>query len=162
VGERSFDGVCCIETVEHVPPESLAGLVAEVARVLAPGGWALFTTPNEENLSRSMVFCPACGEEFHKVQHLTSWTAGSLSSLLSAGGLDVRFCRAIDLGRFQEPARRPPRHWSAAYLFRRAQRSTARLADRLWPRPFPAGRFLAVCGAPGPHLVALAAKPGPR
>jgi 2-polyprenyl-3-methyl-5-hydroxy-6-metoxy-1,4-benzoquinol methylase len=161
-GDRSFDGVCCIETLEHVPVEFLPGLVAEISRVLVPGGWALFTTPNEEDLSRSMVFCPACGEEFHKVQHLTSWAAGSLSSLLSSGGLEVRFCRALDLGKFQQPPRRPPRHWSPAHLYRRAERATARLADRLRPRPFPEGRFFALCGGTGPHLVALAAKPAPR
>ncbi len=160
--DRTFDGICCIETIEHVPEEFLGGLVEEVVRVLVPGGWALFTTPNEEDLSRSMVFCPACGEEFHKVQHLTSWTADSLSSLLSSGGLDVSFCRALDLGRFQEPSRRPPRHWSPAYLYRRAERAGARLADRLWPRPFPEGRFFGLCGGTGPHLVAVATKPAPR
>jgi 2-polyprenyl-3-methyl-5-hydroxy-6-metoxy-1,4-benzoquinol methylase len=160
--DQTFDGVCCIETVEHVPKEFLGGLVAEIARVLAPGGWVLFTTPNEENLSRSMVLCPACGEEFHKVQHLSSWTADSLSSLLSSGGLDVRFCRAVDLGRFQEPPRRPARHWSAAYLYRRAERAGVRLADRLSPRPFPEGRFFGLYGGTGPHLVAVATKPAPR
>ncbi len=160
--EGSFDGLCCVETVEHVPEDSLSSLLGEVSRVLAPGGWALFTTPNEEDLSRAMILCPACGEQFHRVQHLTSWSAGSLASLLVAGGFEVSFCRSLDLGRFQAPPRRPLRQWSAAYVFRRAERAAARLADRLRPRPFPEGRFFGLCGSPGPHLVALAAKPVPR
>lgn len=162
VGDGSFDGVCCIETIEHVPGKSQMAFLAEISRVLAPGGWALFTTPNEEDLSRSLVFCPACGETFHRVQHLTSWTVGSLSSLLSSCEMEVQFCRPLDLCRFQPPQRRPFRHWSLAYLYRTAERAMSRFGDRLWPRPFPHGRYFALRCAEGPHLVALAVKRAPR
>jgi len=42
--EQSFDGVVCVEVIEHVK-EDRRFLVA-VGRVLKPGGWAYFTTPN--------------------------------------------------------------------------------------------------------------------
>ena len=42
--EESFDGVFCINVLEHAPDP--AALVVEVARVLAPGGKFLAITPN--------------------------------------------------------------------------------------------------------------------
>jgi SAM-dependent methyltransferase len=40
----SFDGVVCVEVIEHVREDDR--FVEQVARVLKPGGWAYFTTPN--------------------------------------------------------------------------------------------------------------------
>lgn len=42
-GSQSFDFVTCVEAIEHV--ERPERLVAEVRRVLKPGGVAVFTTP---------------------------------------------------------------------------------------------------------------------
>lgn len=41
---NSFDGVVAVEVIEHVPDDN--AFVFHVARVLKPGGWAYFTTPN--------------------------------------------------------------------------------------------------------------------
>jgi SAM-dependent methyltransferase len=41
---RAFDGVISIEVIEHVVDD--AAFVAQIARVLRPGGWAYLTTPN--------------------------------------------------------------------------------------------------------------------
>ncbi|MGB5573701.1 MAG: class I SAM-dependent methyltransferase, partial [Thermoanaerobaculia bacterium] len=41
---ESFDGVVCVEVIEHVREDDR--FVEQVARVLKPGGWAYFTTPN--------------------------------------------------------------------------------------------------------------------
>jgi len=42
--EASFDGVVSVEVIEHVPDDD--AFMAQVARVLKPGGWCYFTTPN--------------------------------------------------------------------------------------------------------------------
>ncbi len=54
--------------------------------LLAPGGWLVCTTPNDENLEAAMVFCPASGKIFHPMQHVRSWTAGSLAARMAAEG----------------------------------------------------------------------------
>jgi ubiquinone/menaquinone biosynthesis C-methylase UbiE len=43
--DQSFDLVVSSECVEHSPNPALA--VSEMCRVLAPGGWLIFTTPNK-------------------------------------------------------------------------------------------------------------------
>ena len=40
----SFAGVVCVEVIEHVAEDD--AFVKQIARVLKPGGWAYFTTPN--------------------------------------------------------------------------------------------------------------------
>lgn len=47
-GRNSFDMVLCSEVLEHIanPPEA----IAELARILKPGGYAMITTPNPDNL----------------------------------------------------------------------------------------------------------------
>jgi SAM-dependent methyltransferase len=44
--DGSFDGVVCVEVIEHV--EEIEPFLDQVARVTRPGGWAYFTTPNGE------------------------------------------------------------------------------------------------------------------
>lgn len=52
-GAASFDAVCAMDFLEHV--EEPAKVVAEVARVLRPGGWFFFHTFNRNLLSRLVV-----------------------------------------------------------------------------------------------------------
>lgn len=44
LSDNSFDGVICIEVIEHVLEDR--EFIRQIARVLKPGGWAYFTTPN--------------------------------------------------------------------------------------------------------------------
>lgn len=48
--EASLGAVTAFHVVEHVPPAVLTALLDETARVLRPGGVAIFETPNPENL----------------------------------------------------------------------------------------------------------------
>lgn len=67
--EGSFDAVCSSHIIEHfVRPE---GHVAEVSRVLAPAGKAVFVTPNE----------PA---DFENPYHVSLFTAETLKTTLEA------------------------------------------------------------------------------
>jgi SAM-dependent methyltransferase len=42
--DAAFDGIICVEVLEHVRED--AEFIKQIARVLKPGGWAYFTTPN--------------------------------------------------------------------------------------------------------------------
>jgi O-antigen chain-terminating methyltransferase len=46
----SVGGITCIHVLEHLPFRVMLELVAQVYRVLRPGGVAIFETPNPENL----------------------------------------------------------------------------------------------------------------
>ena len=55
--DNSFDAVVCVDVLEHV--QSLTGVVAEVARVLKPGGMFLFDTINRNPIARLAVITVA-------------------------------------------------------------------------------------------------------
>ena len=45
-GDATFDCVTCIETLEHIPADRRAGTIAEVRRVLVPGGRFFLRVPH--------------------------------------------------------------------------------------------------------------------
>jgi 2-polyprenyl-3-methyl-5-hydroxy-6-metoxy-1,4-benzoquinol methylase len=163
--DASFDAITCIETIEHTFEDARQRLLADFQRGLKPGGHLIMTTPNEEDLSYHVVFCPNCELYFHKVQHMSSWTASSLSLLLRDGGFDVKFCKGIDLRRWAPFPSKSLMDLSAREAFRVLKRKIfyayAKHADRFFPRPFPNGRdFQRRTVALYPiHLVAVGQKP---
>ena len=48
LADSTIDLLLCCEVVEHLPDPQIA--VAEMARILKPGGYAFITTPNPDNL----------------------------------------------------------------------------------------------------------------
>jgi len=84
-----FDAVLCVEVVEHLDDAALATVFTDIRSLLAPGGVAVFSTPNNEDLSKSMIISPATGEIFHRWQHLRSWDHNTLPASLRAAGFDV-------------------------------------------------------------------------
>jgi len=54
LGERMFHLVTAVEVIEHV--ESPIGFLRNVARLLRPGGIALLTTPNVDNIAARIKF----------------------------------------------------------------------------------------------------------
>jgi SAM-dependent methyltransferase len=85
----TFDAIVCVEVIEHLDDAALAHVLADVRSLLAPGGIAVFTTPNAEELSKSMILCPASGEVFHRWQHVRSWNRETLPARLCAAGFSV-------------------------------------------------------------------------
>jgi 2-polyprenyl-6-hydroxyphenyl methylase/3-demethylubiquinone-9 3-methyltransferase len=55
--DGAFDAVVCVDVLEHVA--DLDRVLAEVARVLRPGGWFLFDTINRTALARFAVITMA-------------------------------------------------------------------------------------------------------
>jgi len=93
---ESFDIVLLIEVIEHLSDEHLHATILEATRVLRNGGLLVITTPNEEDLARSKVFCPDCGSIFHIWQHIRSWSVSTLSERLGGYGYKIKLKRACD------------------------------------------------------------------
>jgi SAM-dependent methyltransferase len=92
VESGSIGTVILVEAVEHLLPESLAGVLGETHRMLRPGGILVATTPNQEDLRASEVMCPDCGCVFHTVQHVLSWSRQSLTALMTSHGFATVAC----------------------------------------------------------------------
>jgi SAM-dependent methyltransferase len=82
--DAQFDAVVLSEVLEHLEPDIFDGAVADVARVLKPGGRIIVTVPARERLEESLVVCPCCGSAFHRWGHTRSFTVESLVDLLRA------------------------------------------------------------------------------
>ncbi len=136
LGDAEAGAVFLVEVLEHLPRDAWDPLVAEVARVLRPGGRFVITTPNQEDLAARKIACPECGSVFHRVQHLESVDAVSLRALLARHGLVPRLVRATNFRHFPD-----------------------RVAGRLLAlvlRSFPS-----LDPRTAPHLIAVAERPGP-
>jgi len=127
VADASQDGVILFETLEHLLDDQLDREIAELRRVLRPGGRLLITVPNAEDIPSKTVFCPVCAHSFHRVQHQRSYTSASLSAFLEARGFATWFAAAGDLVALQSRPLRNPLRWSAFYLARRAALGLARV-----------------------------------
>ena len=94
---ESFDTVFMIEVIEHILDEQLASSLDLIRRLLAPGGKLVVTTPNSENLDREMCVCPADGTVFHRWQHVRSFSAESLTTLLAEHGFEPLVVHQLEL-----------------------------------------------------------------
>lgn len=95
--EDSFDLITLIEVIEHLDDEKLWSTLLECKRLLRPGGVLLITTPNAENLEKSMNYCPECGAIYHRWQHQRSWTITELLQYTEEKGFVTKRVRACTL-----------------------------------------------------------------
>lgn len=86
--EGTFDCVVCVEVVEHLDDAALDAVLTDIHALLSPGGVVAITTPNEEDLGRSMIYCPEGDVVFHRWQHIRSWSASTLERALIDHGLE--------------------------------------------------------------------------
>ena len=92
-GERQFDALLAMEIFEHLPEPPLA--LAEMRRVLCPGGLLVITTPNARYLSEDLPSYSQRPEHQEAMAeadgsgHLFAFTLPELTDLLSAGGFEV-------------------------------------------------------------------------
>jgi SAM-dependent methyltransferase len=71
---ESFDGVVCIEVVEHV--QAVDDFITQIHRVIRPGGWLYLTTPNGDYIRNEPPnFNP---------DHLHHYTRSELKGLLGS------------------------------------------------------------------------------
>jgi SAM-dependent methyltransferase len=94
----SCDLVVCTETLEHLFPQDFTAGLAEISRVLKPGGRLLASVPLEER--PNFVACPECHAIFTPYQHmLFNFTVEGLRVALAGHQLDIlQVIHPIDTG----------------------------------------------------------------
>jgi len=98
----AYDVVFFVETIEHLVGDELGKTLAELHRILRPGGFVVITTPNEEDLEAQKKMCPDCGCVFHIVQHVTRWDRESLSTIVREHGFEPLTTAVL---KFRRPSR---------------------------------------------------------
>ena len=79
---KKFDVIFVIEVIEHIDDFYLDQVFENLHSFLKPGGMAIISTPNNEDLSKSHILCPECNTIFHRWQHIRSWNRESLEQLI--------------------------------------------------------------------------------
>jgi 2-polyprenyl-3-methyl-5-hydroxy-6-metoxy-1,4-benzoquinol methylase len=90
----TYSTVFFVETIEHLLEDDLRTTIAELHRIVRPGGHVVVTTPNDEKLQIGDTVCPDCGCVFHRVQHVRSWTASSIVAAMSEFGFETVAAKA--------------------------------------------------------------------
>lgn len=91
--DEMFDVVIMTEVLEHLEQDIRFATLAEVKRVLTPGGRFIGTVPADEVLEQNRVVCPHCAQVFHRYGHVRSFSHEALHVELS------REFRAITISR---------------------------------------------------------------
>lgn len=97
-GGQTFDVVLLTEVIEHVLEPELDAFLRGLGAMLKPGGLLIVTTPNNEDLERSQVYCPVCDAIFHRWQHVRSLDRESLPALLAGYGFSEVATHCLDFG----------------------------------------------------------------
>ena len=84
-----YDLIIVVEVIEHLSDKYLDDVFNDMKEFLSDDGVAIFTTPNNEDLSKSMIYCPSCDHEFHRWQHERSWSKNSLTKYVEQKGLKL-------------------------------------------------------------------------
>ena len=85
--QEQFDAVLMVEVIEHILDQEFDRALRRVRGMLKEGGTLIVTTPNNEDLELGVTYCPVSNLLFHRWQHVRSFTAESLSTLLSQYGI---------------------------------------------------------------------------
>ncbi|MBN8436981.1 MAG: class I SAM-dependent methyltransferase [Candidatus Accumulibacter sp.] len=93
---EQFDVVLLMEVVEHVLDEDFHKVLEKVAKFVKPGGYLIASTPNNENLESSSVYCPVSDMFFHPWQHVRSFTPDQLSDCFKNIGFSASFVALTD------------------------------------------------------------------
>jgi SAM-dependent methyltransferase len=81
--DAAFDTVVVSEVLEHLDDATLEGSLAEIRRVLRPGGRVLGTVPADEDLAAQAAVCPDCGRRFHRWGHARRFDLPGLRATLA-------------------------------------------------------------------------------
>lgn len=93
-----IDVLFFLEAVEHLLPDWIEPTFKNLHALLKPNGIVVCSTPNDEDIARAMVCCPACNTYFHKYQHMRRFTAASLAAFMENQGFETIEVKAYNLG----------------------------------------------------------------
>ena len=93
--ERSFDIVLFIDAIEHV--KNAEKVIAEVSRVLKPGGLALLTVANRDSVNQVLTRKLGYPEFVTNYQHIREFSYAETVDLLNRNQLEVKQTRGIFL-----------------------------------------------------------------
>ncbi len=84
-----FNTVFATEVLEHLSDEILSKGLSEIWRVLKRNGYFILTVPYKEDLHKNMVSCPKCEFEFHRWQHIHSFSEEKIRRILYQHGFNI-------------------------------------------------------------------------
>jgi 2-polyprenyl-3-methyl-5-hydroxy-6-metoxy-1,4-benzoquinol methylase len=96
VGRQQFDAITLLEVIEHLEDAPLQEVMANIEGLLAPNGALIVTTPNDENLEDSIVYCPVSDITFHRWQHVRTWSQATLTDYLSRRGFKIEIALQVN------------------------------------------------------------------
>ncbi len=94
--DRQFDVVILMEVIEHVLDEDFNFVLERASKFVKPSGYLIVTTPNNENLESSGVYCPVSDTLFHPWQHVRSFTPPQLVKRIGGMGFARDFVGLVD------------------------------------------------------------------
>jgi len=84
--KNKFDLILCTEVIEHLYDKELNKLIEIFKRIKTPDGYIIFSTPNKEDLRKSLIYNPIDQSLFHRWQHVRSWDRIKLKDFLKNKG----------------------------------------------------------------------------
>ncbi|MCK7589890.1 class I SAM-dependent methyltransferase [Subsaxibacter sp. CAU 1640] len=89
--DSSYDAVVCVEVIEHVEADTI--FVENISKVIKPGGWAYFTTPNGDYIKNEGIN--------RNLDHIRHYTKDQLKALLSHYFHKVDVHYAVKTGKYR-------------------------------------------------------------
>ncbi|MFH1648305.1 MAG: class I SAM-dependent methyltransferase [Patescibacteria group bacterium] len=87
--DNSFDTYISTDLIEHLNDKDLSSCIREACRVVKKGGTIIFSTVNDEILSRSMIVCPYCNKKYHWWGHCQVFDEERLNTIAKENNLEI-------------------------------------------------------------------------